>query len=84
MNKKNGPSEQAQNMGNENVQKNPLEELIACIKALEERVQKLENAGKSNDTPVQIPERRNYNPDRLPIGGEPRGYAEFVHQPKEG
>ena len=107
MNNKAGTSKQTQTQNVEpekaiqEPQKNPLEELIAYVKSLEERVKKLEientnfdnriqnleGLTKTLDVPVQIPERRNYNPDRMPIGPTPMGYAEFLkvqEKKKEG
>jgi len=37
---------------------------------------------KNEDKPVLIPEQKNHNPDRLPMGGEPRSYHQALK--KEG
>lgn len=51
-----------------------LESRVATIERIVAELQKRINL---NDRPVRPPEKKNFNPDYLPVGGVPRGLDEL-------
>jgi hypothetical protein len=51
--------------------------LEASLKAMQEALSKVLERIDVGDKPVNMPVRKNYNPDYLPVGGKPRGLHEL-------